>query len=151
MSASRAWQHVEGRNGTRVDLLRRRFRRECVLPFFTDDELAKHARERGNSLTPTLGFEALVHGLYACESVGAFGFYVEPEQLRASTPAADASLRYHYWEPNAHDGAAKVPGKPWTYPSHNYEVESARLQHMATQGCLLMLYLPVPLPPHPSS
>ena len=128
----------------RVAKLEKRFRKECVLPFFSEYERDEHKRAHGNSLTPTFGFEAIVHALYACESVDAYGFYIDPRQLEGGgqLPRRDTPpVPYHYWEERTVDKKAREPSKPWTFASHNYEVESGRLRHMAVDGCLVKLHL----------
>ena len=139
ISPSRVWQ---GHANLTVERIRSRFRNECVAPFFTPSERSYHLARHHNNLTPTLGFEAVVHALYACKEVHAFGFYIEPRQLLQAAAAADAVLPYHYWEREFEDKVARQPAKPWTFPSHNYELESKRLLHMAEEGCLLDLVLP---------
>ena len=163
-SSLSAWTSVAPRL-VHVARLNRSFRKRCVAPFFTDTDQRRH-QERGarqnNRLTPTFGFEAIVHALHACSSVDAYGFYIPPSELgeaaphsqqlrpppgvRGTTPPhraiAPAPFRYHYWEELATDPSAETPDKPWTYRSHDYGVESARLRHMAERGCLLRLHLP---------
>ena len=151
-----------------VARLNRTYRRRCVLPLFSDHDRAAHTQRHHNQLTPTFGFEAIAHALHACDHVTAYGFFIPPEELArpqgagsppaghaaaatATTDYADAAqvtkppkpFRYHYWEERTHDAAADQPSKPWTYKSHNYEIESARLRHMADEGCVLTLKLPV--------
>ena len=65
------------------------FRSECVSPFFSDAERAAHKATHRNTLTPTFGFEAVVHALYACASVDAFGFFLDP-RLDEPAPACVA-------------------------------------------------------------
>jgi len=137
-----------------VARLNRTYRKRCVAPFFTDDDQAAHRRHHRNLLTPTFGFEAIVHALHACDSLDAFGFFIPQNELEgaagdgaeeraaAGAPSPSGPFRYHYWEAHTRDPAADKPSKPWTYKSHNYEVESARLRHMATHGCVLRLHLP---------
>ena len=128
----------------RVAKLEKRFRKECVLPFFSEYERDEHKRAHGNSLTPTFGFEAIVHALYACDSVDAYGFYIDPRQLEGGGQLPrrhERPVPYHYWEERTVDKKAREPSKPWTFASHNYEVESGRLRHMAGDGCLVKLHL----------
>ena len=66
----------------------------------------------------------------------AFGFYIAPDDLEERS-REQLTVPYHYWEADSRDEAARVPSKPWTFPSHNYEIESARLRHMAG-SCLLV-------------
>ena len=79
---------------------------------------------------------------YACARVDAFGFFVESSALREAGRARSGarmrnmSVRYHYWEEASYDAAATVPERPWTFPSHDYAIESARLRHMAECGLL---------------
>ena len=85
-----------------------------------------------------------MHALYACASVDAFGFYLDP-RLDAAAPrdaAARPVVPYHYWEARTVDHSAPEPSKPWTFASHNFGLEAARLRHMAAEGCLLRLHLP---------
>ena len=161
-SSLKAWSAVAPRL-VGVHALNRTFRKQCVAPFFTDDDRDAHTAEHHNRITPTFGFEAVVHALYACDSVEAFGFFIPTELLvdrstsrpaRAVAPPPQSApqpqqpqrrqpFRYHYWEAQTvADKAADEPSKPWTYKSHNYPIESARLRHMAQQGCLLRQHLP---------
>lgn len=52
-----------------VQTLNRTFRSHCIAPFFSEEERTAHRSEHGNKLTPTFGFEAIVHALYACDHV----------------------------------------------------------------------------------
>ena len=49
---------------------------------------------------------------------------------------ARSPFRYHYWEERTIDTAADHKDKPWTYRSHNFALERARLRHMACAGVL---------------
>ena len=112
-------------------------------------------------LTPTFGFEAVAHALHACASVDVYGFGVPTDALRGSEreelAAAEARLnlppegaathdaaaraetfRYHYWEARTHDPSAEHPDQPWTYRSHNFALERARLRHMHCAGVLTL-------------
>ena len=137
-----------------VARLNRTYRKRCVAPWFTEEDQAAHRRRHHNLLTPTFGFEAVVHALHACDTLDAYGFYIPPSELEgnaddgaeahalASAPSPSGPFRYHYWETHTRDPAADKPSKPWTYKSHNYEIESARLRHMASHGCVLRLHMP---------
>ena len=129
-----------------VARLNKTFRTECVAPFFSRAELAAHRAAHRNELTPTFGFEAVVHALYACASVDDFGFFLDP-RLDWPAPTGMARRRprrvavpYHYWQAAAVDHSAPDPSKPWTFPSHNFQLEAERLRHMAGEGCLLRLH-----------
>ena len=82
-----------------------------------------------------------MHALYSCDSVDAFGFFLDPQLDEGPAPAARA-VPYHYWEQTTVDRNAPDPAKPWTFASHNFATEAKRLRHMATEGCLLTLHLP---------
>ena len=137
-----------------VARLNRTYRKRCVAPWFTEEDQAAHRRRHHNRLTPTFGFEAVVHALHACDTIDAYGFYIPPSELEgndddgaearalASAPSPSGPFRYHYWEAHTRDPAADKPSKPWTYKSHNYEIEGARLRHMASHGCVLRLHMP---------
>ena len=49
-------------------------------------------------------------------------------------------MPYHYWEAATVDKSAPDPAKPWTFASHNFQLEAKRLRHMAAEGCLLRLH-----------
>jgi hypothetical protein len=63
--------------GPLIAKLQRRFRSNCVLPLFSQKQLASHLARTRTNLTPTFGFEAIAHALYACERVHAYGFYLD--------------------------------------------------------------------------
>ena len=146
-SSAAAWQRSDVVTATRLNST---FRKRCVSPFFSEADLSAHASRHHNSLTPTFGFEAVVHALYACETVEVFGFYIPQSELEEPTPRSRASsaqappapFRYHYFEARSVDAAAEQPSKPWTYRSHDYPIESARLRHMSTKACLFRQHLP---------
>ena len=135
-----------------VAKINKTFRSECVSPFFSDAERAAHKATHRNTLTPTFGFEAVVHALYACASVDAFGFFLDP-RLDEPAPACVAPpcplehyqprqdiVPYHYWEASTVDQSAPDPARPWTFASHDFALEARRLRHMAADGCLLTLH-----------
>ena len=150
-SNSSAWSLVEGEVQVRV--LSRAFRKRCVLPLFSDADLDAHRSVHGNEFTPTFGMEAIAHALTVCESVSVYGFYVPPvlqpqrdyielrnSEARLALPRqpdgrADG-FRYHYWQESFVDKSSLNPTKPWTYSSHNYAIESARIRHMGCRGVL---------------
>lgn len=85
-----------------------------------------------------------MHALFACERVEAFGFYISPADLdERAGGGGSLAVPYHYWEAETRDEAARLPSKPWTFPSHNYALESGRLRHMAG-SCLLTLHSQLP-------
>ena len=118
-----------------------------------------HKAEHHNSLTPTFGFEAIIRALHSCDKVDLYGFYIPPKVLETdelealrkaekrlhleeqpegtdATGAEGGAFRYHYWQEAFEDKSAPTPSKPWTYKSHNYAIESARIRHMACAGLL---------------
>ena len=52
-----------------VQALNKSFRSRCVAPFFSAADQKAHRAAHRNKLTPTFGFEAVVHALYACDNV----------------------------------------------------------------------------------
>lgn len=163
------------RGGPLVAQLASRFRRRCVLPFFTRAQLDAHrastvtgrsgSAAKPANFTPTFGFETIVHALYSCESVHAYGFYLDAsggadaegaraKRLRsegtsaqasgAPAPAlassASAAVPYHYYESKSFDKAAADPRRPWTFKSHNYTMEADALMAMAG-ACALTVHI----------
>lgn len=130
-------------SGTVIAKLNRRFRKECVLPFFSEEELGSHRKQTGTNFTPSFGFEAVAHAYFACASrVSVFGFYVDEEDLKTSPKSSQHRLRvpYHYWEEVTVDRAAADPTRPWTFRSHNFELEAKRLRDLAA-SCVISLNL----------
>ena len=147
------------RHNLSVTLLNRSYRKQCVVPkVFTAADRAAHTRTHHNALTPTFGLEAVVHALHSCDSVDVYGFGVPraellqsereelaeaerrlrlpPEEDDVEEEGARSPFRYHYWEERTIDTAADHKDKPWTYRSHNFALERARLRHMACAGVL---------------
>ena len=141
MGSTEPWRRLPRTRFAAAAKLNKTFRTECVTPFFSEAERAAHRAAHRNKLTPTFGFEAVVHALYSCDSVDAFGFFLDPQLDEGAAPAARA-VPYHYWEQKTVDRNAPDPAKPWTFASHNFATEATRLRHMATEGCLLTLHLP---------
>jgi len=145
MGSTSAWRGLLAHHAAAAGVARlnKTFRTECVAPFFSRAERTAHRAAHRNELTPTFGFEAVVHALYACASVDAYGFFLDP---RLDGPAPSAKARggppvpYHYWEAATVDKSAPDPAKPWTFASHNFQLEAKRLRHMAAEGCLLRLH-----------
>ena len=151
-----AWSPLTDSRTVAAALINRTYRKRCVLPFFDAADLAAHSASHGNALTPTFGFESVVHALHACRSVDVYGFHVPASALEPNEAAALASAerrlhlpsedgrpgpdangwRYHYWQERFVDKAAATPSKPWTFKSHNYPIESARLRHLACAGVI---------------
>ena len=70
---------------------------------------------------------------------GAARLNLPPEDAATHDAAARAAtFRYHYWEARTHDPSAEHPDQPWTYRSHNFALERARLRHMHCAGVLTL-------------
>ena len=150
-----AWDGVKPAHGLSVHALNRTYRKHCIVPLvFSAEDRQAHTKRHKNSLTPTFGLEAVIHAIHGCSSVDVYGFGVPRSELRESErdelDAAEQRLRlpqeaeaertepfrYHYWERRTLDAAAEEKDKPWTYKSHNFALERARLRHMHAAGLL---------------
>jgi len=130
--------------GSPIELhrLTSQFRTRCVNPMFTADERSRHfASNRVRGLEITFGFEALMHAVYSCERVSVFGFFLDAADMGTRTNSGKRmSYPYHYWENTTFDKSAQDPFRPWTYPFHNFGIESEKMQDMRS-ACLLERYV----------
>ena len=89
MASAHRWSTVAPKLVT-VQTLNKSFRSRCVAPFFSAADQKAHRAAHRNKLTPTFGFEAVVHALYACDSVEVGGSLFTP-----STVLPNALSHFH--------------------------------------------------------